>query len=275
VEKIAYYSIHLLLPVIILIIKISYRPKSKLALLTSSLLSLAILGFLYFWGQWPLVGSYYFRYLVLGILIFVVIYSLNEFRQGRPTLPSKYARYFLIIPVGLLSVFILVMDYYLMTGSKYPEVGVQIEFPLKNGRYYVSSGGSNNLINNHFNSPPSSQRYALDIHKLGKFGGAFTQFFSQQVTNHHIFSDTVYCPCSGIIIESENSVKDNFTSSMNVDSKSGSGNFVTIDCDGIILFLCHLKMNSVLPQVNMRVSVGDPIGLVGNSGFSQEPHLHL
>jgi murein DD-endopeptidase MepM/ murein hydrolase activator NlpD len=41
------------------------------------------------------------------------------------------------------------------------------------------------------------------------------------------------------------------------------------------LFLCHLTEGSVAVTEGQPVSAGDVLGLVGNSGRSTEPHLHL
>ena len=258
-----------------MIIIILNKPKSKIAIITSSGLYFSVICFLYLWGQWPLVGSYYLRYLLVGILFLIVIYSVKKFRQVIPFFPIKPARYLLIIPAGLLSILFFSMDIYMMMGSKIPEREVHMEFPLKNGKYYISSGGSNKFVNNHHRDYPNSQQYALDINKLGKYGGAYKSIFSSQVSNHYIFSDTIYCPCNGTIIDSKNTIKDNLTSSMDVEVDNGNGNFIAIDCEGILVSLYHLKMNSTFLPVNSQVTAGEPLGLVGNSGFSQEPHLHI
>jgi hypothetical protein len=163
----------------------------------------------------------------------------------------------------------------MLMGSKIPDGEVHLKFPLKNGKYYISSGGSNKFVNNHYRDYPNSQQYALDINKLGKYGSVYNSIFSNQISNHYIFSDTIYCPCTGTIVESEHRIKDNLTSSMNVKAENGRGNYITIDCDGILVSLYHLKMNSTFNPVNSLVTAGEPLGLVGNSGFSQEPHLHI
>jgi Peptidase family M23 len=53
------------------------------------------------------------------------------------------------------------------------------------------------------------------------------------------------------------------------------GNHVIIEAvDGFPL-LAHLRRGSVRVKPGDRVHVGDPIGEVGNSGSSLQPHLHL
>jgi murein DD-endopeptidase MepM/ murein hydrolase activator NlpD len=46
-------------------------------------------------------------------------------------------------------------------------------------------------------------------------------------------------------------------------------------CDGNTVMLAHLSQGSVVLDVGARVAVGDPIGRVGNTGNTSEPHLHI
>ena len=42
-----------------------------------------------------------------------------------------------------------------------------------------------------------------------------------------------------------------------------------------ILLFNHLKKNSIELEVGEYVEVGDYLGLIGNSGSTSEPHLHM
>jgi hypothetical protein len=55
------------------------------------------------------------------------------------------------------------------------------------------------------------------------------------------------------------------------------GNFVTLRLDdtGTYLVLAHLREGSVAVRAGQRVREGEPLGEVGNSGSTSEPHLHL
>ncbi len=44
---------------------------------------------------------------------------------------------------------------------------------------------------------------------------------------------------------------------------------------GYIVFLAHLKNNSIAVRQGQRVAQGERLGLVGNSGNSTAPHLHI
>jgi len=42
-----------------------------------------------------------------------------------------------------------------------------------------------------------------------------------------------------------------------------------------LALLGHLRQGSVLAQAGERVAAGQPLGQVGNTGNSDEPHLHI
>jgi hypothetical protein len=275
-EKFLYVFIHLALPLLLLAEFILRRSKSKFGLLAKSSLYIAIFYFLYSWGQWPLIGSYYLRYLMITFILFVFLLSFKRYQKVKMSKPLGVRNIIMLVSTVFLLFLFLIINYNVFRGKRYSDKGVALEFPLKNGTYYVASGGSNKLINNHMRGYPNAQEFALDINKLGKYRSASKAFLSSVNTDHYIFSDTIYCPCNGRIIEIKNNVKDNEYGSMNVTSGNGTGNFVSINCEeDIFVFIPHLKQFSVLVSKGMIVKKGTPLALVGISGFSQEPHLHI
>jgi murein DD-endopeptidase MepM/ murein hydrolase activator NlpD len=57
--------------------------------------------------------------------------------------------------------------------------------------------------------------------------------------------------------------------------QSLEGNHVILACDGVWIVLAHLMQASVRVAKGSEVPVGDVLGRVGNSGASDEPHLHI
>ena len=276
-EKFIYIFIHLLLPLIIILDFIFRKAKTKIGLISRAALYISIVYFLYLWGQWPIVGSYYLRFFMLIIIIFLFGLSLVRYRSDK--LLKTVGRW-RNIKVGLTVLLLLLftsMNFNAYRGRYYSgDNAIELSFPLRNGIFYVASGGSNKLINNHMRDYPNAQEFALDINKLGKYKGISNKFLSTKNEDHYIFSDTVFCPCNGKIIEIKNSVKDNLSGSMDVGPEDGTGNFVNIYCKGgVFVFIPHFKQYSILVTKNMKVNEGTPLGLVGISGFSQEPHLHI
>lgn len=59
-------------------------------------------------------------------------------------------------------------------------------------------------------------------------------------------------------------------------TRQGCGNAVRIDHgDGWQTLYCHMKRGSVIVQTGDRVEPGEKIGLVGLSGLTNIPHLHI
>ncbi len=65
-------------------------------------------------------------------------------------------------------------------------------------------------------------------------------------------------------------------SDRNVDCVSNYGNYVLLrHANGWKTFYMHLRSDNTLVNVGDEVAVGDPIGIVGSSGCSTQPHLHF
>ena len=56
--------------------------------------------------------------------------------------------------------------------------------------------------------------------------------------------------------------------------RSGS-NYVTLRCGNTDVVMAHLKQHAVAVALGDEVRIGELIGLVGHSGNSEEPHLHI
>lgn len=53
------------------------------------------------------------------------------------------------------------------------------------------------------------------------------------------------------------------------------GNLVVLETGGVRVWLAHLQPGSIAVAQGDVVAVGDPIGRVGSSGSSTEPHLNV
>ncbi len=53
------------------------------------------------------------------------------------------------------------------------------------------------------------------------------------------------------------------------------GNHVILRCGEAEVVLAHMRHDSVKVAPGDAVATGDPLGEVGNSGASTEPHLHM
>lgn len=59
------------------------------------------------------------------------------------------------------------------------------------------------------------------------------------------------------------------------DIRPFAGNYIIIDAKDFYVFVAHLKSNSIRVQAGDKVTAGQILAEVGNSGFTLEPHLHI
>ena len=60
-----------------------------------------------------------------------------------------------------------------------------------------------------------------------------------------------------------------------VDREHKAGNHVLLRCSDADVLLGHFRPSSVRVALDAHVRAGDHIALVGNSGNTGEPHLHI
>ena len=175
----------------------------------------------------------------------------------------------------LFALFFGTLDLFAIRGFYLPAQSVEFEFPLKSGTYYVSSGGGSGVLNVHTKSPSPGMRYAIDLNRLGRFGQSSNGFFPSETGRHLIFDQRVTSPCSGVVAIAEDGSEDHPAGFLGPGAERTPANSVAIDCQGVRIFLTHLKNGTVSVQEGETVATGQLIGRVGNSGFSEEPHLHV
>lgn len=156
-------------------------------------------------------------------------------------------------------------------GYAAPENPVPLVFPLRNGVYHVGQGGNHPLINYH--NVSTTQRYALDVTRLNALGLRAAGLYPERLDRYAIFGDTLYSPCSGVVDTARTDLPD--LTPPDRDREHPPGNHVVLNCDGVTVYLAHLMQGSVRVATGDSVAAGTPMGRVGNSGNTTEPHLHL
>lgn len=246
---------------ITLLRKASRKPQRD-GILTA-LLSISLGLFIYLYGTWVFLSIYAkyvfgISYLLLGLY----------FRWKRETaLRATNALYKVVLILFFGTCCILYF-----TGTTGVPERVDLDFPLKKGRYFVIQGGKG-LPTNLFHFSLRGAIYAMDIVRLNDFGNRANTVFSRNLEDYAIFGDTIYSPCNGRVVRAHGSNPDNIPP--NMDRGPKNTNMVVIETDTYTVFMGHMKMNSVMVKEGDRVTTGQPIGRVGNSGFSSEPHLHI
>lgn len=147
---------------------------------------------------------------------------------------------------------------------------VKLRLPLEE-TWHVLWGGRSWEENRH--ASVSDMRFALDLLQRGKNG-------SSQATNgrrnddFYAWNQPVIAPADGVIAVADDGVADNQPNR----AVGGNlyGNMIVIDHGtGEFSLLAHLKNGSLLVKPGDRVTQGQRLARVGNSGMSTEPHLHF
>ena len=117
------------------------------------------------------------------------------------------------------------------------------------------------------------QTYAMDISQVNALGVRASGLHPRQLDRYEIYGDTLYSPISGTVIAAVDGLPDLTPPEM--DPTLLPGNHVWIQTGNVYLVLADLKTRSVRVRPGQTVSAGEPVGQVGNSGNTSEPHLHI
>jgi hypothetical protein len=160
---------------------------------------------------------------------------------------------------------------------------VDLAFPLRSGHYYIANGGSTELLNAHLKLLNDGRfrryrgaAYGLDIVELDVTGNRATGFAPSDPTQYAIFGDTIYAPCEGVVVRVEDWLPDLMPP--NADRAHMAGNFVVLECGDagdFHVLLAHMRSGSARVHPGDYVTTDTKLGEVGNSGNTDEPHLHV
>lgn len=156
-------------------------------------------------------------------------------------------------------------------GRPLPEP-VRLFFPLAGGVYCVAQGGGAS-VNPHAGSP--EQRYALDVVRSRGLVGRCSPpaLYPAALERYDAWDTEVVAPCDGVVAAVADGVPDLPPPAWT--PLEPAGNHVLLETDGARVLLAHLRAGTVAVSEGDAVRRGDPVGRVGNSGRSTEPHLHV
>ena len=126
-------------------------------------------------------------------------------------------------------------------------------------------------------------RYGLDFMAVDAEGRRF-KGAGENLEDYHIFGRVIHAPAAGTVEDCVDGRPDSPIGEMLVDYEEimrtkdlrlFGGNFVILDHgNGERSYFAHMKQGSVKVKKGDRVAAGQPLGQVGSSGDSAEPHLH-
>ncbi|MGC4191038.1 MAG: M23 family metallopeptidase [Thermomicrobiales bacterium] len=156
---------------------------------------------------------------------------------------------------------------------------VTYRLPWREGAWFTFWGGDTEFENYHAVSP--GQRHAYDI-VVWKDGATFDGDGSQ-VDHYWIWGQPLTAPAAGTVVEILNDQPDQKPglplAQTNPDAFKTlhpAGNHIVLQTvEREFAFIAHMQRGSVRMQQGDILEAGDIVGLVGNSGNTSEPHLHI
>jgi hypothetical protein len=222
-------------------------------------------------GPWALL-SVDLRPVIVAALIAALAVATYRLRH-RTTDPRHYRddRRRFAWSVGTAFVFGVVLAD-AVAGRLAPAGAVALGFPFEAGTYAVLQGG-NSLALNPFHRWLESDRHAIDLVKLNRFGNRARGLAPARLTDYSIFNADVRSPCAGTVEQLEDDLSDHDPGEM--DWAHPAGNHVVLRCGAVQVLLAHLRHRSVAVSSHDSIRAGQLLGRVGNSGGTREPHLHI
>lgn len=156
---------------------------------------------------------------------------------------------------------------------------ITYHLPWHEGAWFIFWGGPTEFQNYHTVAP--AQRHALDI-VIWQDGGTHTGD-GTHVEDYFVWGQPLIAPAAGTVVEVFNTepeqVPGSPLSATNPDAFKTlhpAGNHVVIQtAKEEFVYLAHMQTGSIVVEKGDTVQLGDAIGLVGNSGNTSEPHLHI
>ncbi len=276
--------LQLALPLVLIAWQAASRPGSRLewALRTlgvgACIVALAVAG-LWMLLPWPL------PWILLGLFGGATWLSLRSWRRAPPW-PRGGRGLFRALLAGVLAVAGSSAAFSALSGWRRPGgEPVRLAFPLRGGTFAVASGGSHPLLNPHLEPPPRArargwlaQSHAVDLVALNRWGMRARGLQPASLDDYAVFGAAVVAPCDGGVVDAVDGLPDRVPPASDPDHLAG--NHVVLACrdargEPFWVLLAHLRSGSVQVAAGEDVRVGDPIGRVGNSGKTTEPHLHV
>lgn len=169
---------------------------------------------------------------------------------------------------------------YACAGRRAPAGAVDVAFPLRQGTYLVVNGGNAELLNAHLMTLTAErfrayrgQSHGVDLVRVDRWGRRAHGPRPRDPREYTIFGDSVFAPCAGQVVRAADGLADQPVP--RVDRAHMAGNHVLLDCGTAWVLLGHLQEGSVRVRTGETVRAGAPLGRVGNTGNTSEPHLHV
>jgi hypothetical protein len=147
---------------------------------------------------------------------------------------------------------------------------VRFRLPL-DGPITVAWGGATPEVNYHVIAPDQRWAYDLLVTKDGKsFRGD-----GQACEDYYCYGLPVLAPADGTVYATSDGDPDMPIGVLGGGTDAGGNQVVLEVAPDEFLFLCHMQPGSITVKKGDRVTAGQVLGRVGNSGNTSEPHIHI
>jgi biotin carboxyl carrier protein len=133
-------------------------------------------------------------------------------------------------------------------------------------------------------TPRIGQRYAIDWVRIGDNGQTY-QGDRRKNRSYYSYGAEVLAVANGVVVEVKDGIPENTppADQKDVDEiertltmETAAGNHVNLDLGGgVYAAYAHLQPGSIRVKLGDKVTPGQVIALLGNSGHTGEPHLHF
>jgi hypothetical protein len=160
---------------------------------------------------------------------------------------------------------------------------VVIASPLR-GPNWIVGNGCCSTFNAHRGTvlpvngaPHVAERFAIDFIQIDPMGKLF-EGSKNPLSNYSYFGDEIHSVAAGKVVGVVDGMPDIEAGSLpgSITAAEAGGNHVVVDIGhGRYAFYAHMQPGSVEVKVGQKVKVGQTLGLLGNSGNTDAPHLHF
>jgi hypothetical protein len=232
-------------------------------------------------GIW-LFPPWWMPYL-FALLLFAAIISAWRRNEAKSFLPQNFlswASTVLFMGLGIYSAHGATQSI-AATAPPSGEV-VDLAFPFAKGQFLIANGGNDIRINSHLESmispdprfkPWRGNGHAIDIVAINSWGMRTSGFMPQDPSAYYIYGMAVLAPCPGRILLAVDGLPD--MPVPEYDRAHIAGNHVLVACGDKHVLVAHFRKGSVVVKVGDQVEAGQKLAEAGNSGGSNEPHLHI
>ncbi|MFZ3218061.1 MAG: M23 family metallopeptidase [Candidatus Acidiferrales bacterium] len=124
-----------------------------------------------------------------------------------------------------------------------------------------------------------SQRFAIDWVQVYPDGNTYKGDPSDN-KNYRAYGAEIHAVADGVVTEVKDGIPQNTPGAKSlavpITLETVGGNHVIMEIgDGLFAFYAHMQPGSLRVKVGDKVTRGQVLGLVGNTGNSSEPHLHF